>query len=420
MIAKRKDLEKLFIICILTAFTGQIYLNPFASGFRFSFSVTALSLMLIFFKDMSIMTATNAVGVSIFLFRTFVYLIGNPEAEIASAITLYAPGAIFYFLYGILFEMLRVREKLGKGEQIILFLWLCDSISNIIEVAVRKSRIDHPFEIVVLALILMGLMRSIITVVVYEVINYYMHRYEREQKERKYKELILFMASLKSEVFFLRKSIVDIEEAMRRSYRLYERLQDRDLKDEALLVAKDIHEVKKDYIRVVSGIEKTLSEEDRSLYMSVKEIYHIIKDNTEKLIAMNEKRILLRFKYQQNFSTRDFYQLISVLNNLITNAIDAIDESGMISITQEISGKSCLFKVKDNGKGIDDSDLDLIFEPGFSTKYNPVTGEMSTGIGLTHAKHIVEKHFSGQLEASSLKDGWTTFTIQIPLSNFTE
>ncbi|WP_330602847.1 ATP-binding protein [Anaerosolibacter carboniphilus] len=415
----RKKLEKLFIICILTAFTGQIYLNPFSSGFRFSFSVSALSLMLIFFKDIPIMTATNAVGISIFLFRTFVYLIGNPGADISSAVILYAPGAIFYFLYGILFQMLNVRDKSGKGENIILSLWLCDSISNIIEVAVRKSRIDHPFEIVVLVLILMGLMRSIITIAVYEVINYYMHRYEREQKDRKYKELILFMASLKSELFFLRKSIVDIEEAMRRSYRLYEQVQDRELKDEALMVAKDIHEVKKDYIRVVSGIEKTLSEEDKSLYMSVKEIYHIIKDNTEKLIEMNEKNILLRFKYQQNFITRDYYQLISVLNNLIINAIDAIEETGIISITQEVSGKTCLFKVRDNGKGIDKSDLDLIFEPGFSTKFNPVTGEMSTGIGLTHVKHIIEKHFSGHLEVSSSKDGGTTFTIQIPLSNIT-
>lgn len=420
MIANRKNLEKIFILCVLTAFTGQIYLNPFASGFRFSFSVSALSLMLIFFKDISVMAATNAVGVSIFLFRSFVYLLGNPEADIASAVTLYAPGAIFYVLYGILFELLSVRDKLGRGEQIILSLWLCDSISNIIEVAVRKSRIDHPFEIVVLVLILMGLMRSIITIIAYEVINYYMHRYEREQKDRKYKELILFMASLKSELFFLRKSIVDIEEAMRRSYRLYEQVQDKTLKDEALMVAKDIHEVKKDYIRVVSGIEKTLSEEDKSLYMNLKEIYYIIKDNTEKLIQVNHKNIYMRFNYQKNFITKDYYQLISILNNLITNAIDAIDEVGVIRITQEIHGENCLFKVQDNGKGIDKSDLDIVFEPGFSTKFNPITGEMSTGIGLTHVKYIVENHFGGQLQVNSSKNVGTTFTIQIPCSKITE
>jgi two-component system sensor histidine kinase YcbA len=362
------------------------------------------------------MAATNAVGVSIFLFRSFVYLLGHPEADIASAVILYAPGAIFYVLYGILFELLSVRDKLRKGEHIILSLWLCDSISNIIEVAVRKSRIDHPFEIVVLVLILMGLMRSIITTIAYEVINYYMHRYEREQKDRKYRELILFMASLESELFFLRKSSVDIEEAMKRSYRLYEQLQDKYLKDEALMVAKDIHEIKKDYIRVVSGIEKTLSEEDKSLYMNLKEIYQIIKANTEKLIVMNQKQIILRFKFQQNFITRDYYQLISILNNLIINAIDAIEETGIISISQETSGSYCFFKVLDNGEGIDESDIDLVFEPGFSTKYNAITGEMSTGIGLTHVKHIVERHFDGRLEVSSSEDGGTTFTIQIPFS----
>jgi two-component system sensor histidine kinase YcbA len=104
---------------------------------------------------------------------------------------------------------------------------------------------------------------------------------------------------------------------------------------------------------------------------------------------------------------------------LITNAIDAIEETGIISISQETSGSFCFFKVLDNGKGIDQSDIDLVFEPGFSTKYNAITGEMSTGIGLTHAKHIVERHFDGRLEVRSNKDEGTTFSIQIPFSKIT-
>lgn len=416
MVVNRKKLEKLFIVCILTAFTGQVYLNPFSSGFRFSFSVSALSLMLMYFKDISVLTATNAVGISIFFFRTFVYMLGNPEGDMATAVSLYAPGAIFYSLYGILFEMMNVRDKLNKPEQLVIALWFCDSISNIVEVVLRKNRIDHPFEGVVLAMILMGIMRSLVTLSIYYITSYYMSRYEREQKDKKYKELIFFMASLKSELFFLRKSIVDIEEAMKKSYRLYEQLQDTHLKDDALLVAKDIHEVKKDYIRVVSGIEKTLSEENENLHMSMKEIYHIIRDNTQKLIDLNGKNIHLHFHYEQNFLTGDFYQLISVLNNLILNAIEAIEDMGSIVITQEIANEDCIFKITDTGKGIDASDVDLIFEPGFSTKFNPTTGEMSTGIGLTHVKHIVENHFQGSISVSSEKGVGTIFTIHIPLS----
>ncbi len=409
-----KKVEKIFATCILTVFLGQIYLNPFSSGFRFSFSVTALSLMLLYFKDISINLATTMVGLFMFIFRSFVYIAGSTDATFAQAFEVHYPVVLFYVFFGILFDILHIREKLNKMEIFLLSLWFCDSMANIIEIALRQEVIEHPFESVILTIILTGALRSIVTLLIYSLSVYYMQRFERERKENKYRELILFISSLKTELFFLRKSITDIEDAMKRSYHLYEKLRETEQKDAALLVAKDIHEIKKDYMRVVAGLEKTLSEEHGNLSMDIKDIFAIINDNTKKLIASKDKNIILRFKYKHNFQTKEFYQLISILNNLIINAIESIDEVGIITITEEIEKTNCVFRVIDNGSGINREELEYIFEPGFSTKFNPTTGEMSTGIGLTHVKHILENHFQGEISVSSKKDAKTVFIIKIP------
>ncbi|QEK12802.1 ATP-binding protein [Crassaminicella thermophila] len=149
--------------------------------------------------------------------------------------------------------------------------------------------------------------------------------------------------------------------------------------------------------------------------MSIEEIFTIINGNTQKMLDAQDKNIILRFKCTHDFKTSQFYPLISVLNNLIMNSIEAMGEVGVITITEEIDGTDCIFQVIDNGSGIEEDDIDLVFEPGFSTKFNLVTGEMSTGIGLTHVKHIVENHFKGKICVKSEKNIKTVFRITIPM-----
>ena len=46
------------------------------------------------------------------------------------------------------------------------------------------------------------------------------------------------------------------------------------------------------------------------------------------------------------------------------------------------------FSIKDSGKGIPEEDISIIFEPGYTTKYND-KGVAATGIGLSHVKEII-------------------------------
>ncbi|QEK11336.1 ATP-binding protein [Crassaminicella thermophila] len=410
----KKRLENIFAICMITVFMGQVYFTPFSQWFRFSLAVVVLSLLLIHFKDVSIMFVSTCIAILMFLFRGLVHFIAYHEMSLLETLVRYLPVTIFYLTFGLFFEIFNIRNRLKNPMTFILYLWICDSVGNMAEAFLRSFRTNIYFEKEILTIILVGFVRSLITFFINKIILYYKNTYERGQKENKFRELLLFNARLKTELFFLRKSMVDIEDMMEKSYQLYKRLQEPELKNQALYISRNIHEIKKDYLRVVLGIEETLSEGSKSMFMSVEEIFKIIEDNTQKLINISNKNISLKHVVKDNFYTNDFYPLISILNNLIINSIDAIELMGEIIIEEERIGESYIFKITDNGIGIEEDDIDLIFEPGFTTKIDTVTGKMSTGIGLSHVKYIVENHYEGNIIVKYGKGENTTFQITIP------
>ena len=77
-------------------------------------------------------------------------------------------------------------------------------------------------------------------------------------------------------------------------------------------------------------------------------------------------------------------------------------------------GSAVRIKVQDNGPGIPAQELPHIFLPGFSTKFNEQSGELSSGVGLTHVQDIV-KQAGGQIDVQSCP-GCTVFSILLPLA----
>lgn len=114
-------------------------------------------------------------------------------------------------------------------------------------------------------------------------------------------------------------------------------------------------------------------------------------------------------------STEDYPALINpqlfdwVLENLIKNAIDAMDGEGSITFQVTDEPQHILIDVADTGKGIEKAKFKTIFEPGFSTK------RRGWGLGLSLTKRIVEEYHKGRIfvKHSELGKG-TTFRIQLP------
>jgi len=98
-----------------------------------------------------------------------------------------------------------------------------------------------------------------------------------------------------------------------------------------------------------------------------------------------------------------------VLFNLITNAVDASESGGTITIRAQVVGETLVLSVTDQGSGMSQNLLDSAKEPFMSTK----PAGKGTGLGLAISDSIVRGH-GGTLELSSKLGEGTTVTVTLP------
>ncbi|HEX8739335.1 MAG TPA: DAHL domain-containing protein [Casimicrobiaceae bacterium] len=104
-------------------------------------------------------------------------------------------------------------------------------------------------------------------------------------------------------------------------------------------------------------------------------------------------------------------QINQIFLNLITNAAQATDEHGVITlVTRMADPQHVVVEVMDNGAGIDDDVLPKIFDPFFTTK---AVGK-GTGLGLSIVYKIVEQH-GGTIRVHSRPGVGTKFTVAFPV-----
>jgi signal transduction histidine kinase len=108
----------------------------------------------------------------------------------------------------------------------------------------------------------------------------------------------------------------------------------------------------------------------------------------------------------------DVEKIISVLNNLIQNAIKFTKEGGKIELNIEEQGGKVLIKVKDTGVGIPEDDKQTIFN-AFSNSSNGTKNELGSGLGLWIVKVFTNLH-DGEVSFTSKEGKGTTFTVSIP------
>lgn len=101
-----------------------------------------------------------------------------------------------------------------------------------------------------------------------------------------------------------------------------------------------------------------------------------------------------------------------VMENLIKNAVDAMEGSGAITVSTFIDNNRACVTVTDTGKGIPRKNHKTVFNPGFTTK------KRGWGLGLALAKRIVEQYHRGRIYVSwSEPSRGTTFRIELPLQS---
>jgi two-component system sensor histidine kinase YcbA len=206
---------------------------------------------------------------------------------------------------------------------------------------------------------------------------------------------------------------------MKKAYSLYKTISENnypcELKNISLDIAKDVHEIKKDYISVIKGLEEMVGKKTDTVKMNIEDMANIIEIDVKEHIKRNKWNVGLKFVIEDNFNVKEHFYLVSILRNLIYNSMEAMGEvkNGYIEISVTKKQGDCIIVISDNGNGINEKDIEYIFNPGFSTKFNKETGDMCRGIGLAHVKGIVEDVFFGIIEVNSAVLKGTEFTIKI-------
>ena len=136
---------------------------------------------------------------------------------------------------------------------------------------------------------------------------------------------------------------------------------------------------------------------------ALSDLHSNIKNRKIKIIFTPEKLPLISF---------DRDRLLEVIINLIDNAIKYGKD--MVEINARIRNSYLIVSIKDNGKGISNSELGQLFAPFYRTKKSISKKIEGTGLGLTISKEIVESH-EGKMWVKSKFGKGSTFFFSIPL-----
>jgi signal transduction histidine kinase len=164
-------------------------------------------------------------------------------------------------------------------------------------------------------------------------------------------------------------------------------------------------------VNIVNGLRTFARSDEKDL--SVFNIHHYIDSTLLILHNKYKNRIKIEKNYGDIPEIEGYSGKISqVFMNILSNAIDAIERNGTITITSLLDTQEDKIKIsiKDSGMGIPESDLKKIFEPFYSTK---ITGE-GMGLGLSITFSIIKEH-KGDIDVKSSINEGTEFILTLPI-----
>lgn len=403
-----EDVRMRTLLCAaVVGVSAPFYFTPLDGEFRLSLGVLVMgTLVLAWNRDHAFEVCTLSgfftIGARILIDLMFGH-------SLLSSLQDHTATLAFYLVYGGMCSILLKKED----TTLMLLLKLCcaDILGNMTESLFRVELSPS----ILIAIATAGLFRALLSVAFSEV--FAAHRLYVLQNERqlRYDRICLLLSQVRVENFYLQKTTTEIDRIMRLSFALYDANRDKpEVREQALEISRSIHEVGKDTRRVRQGLEAMISGVEQQR-MTLSEIMRILSENTQHMLSPFQGKLTASFDVTIDFYVGQCYGLLAVLNNLITNALDACNGSGHVEITARAEGEQAIFTVRDNGSGIDPELLPYIFNPGFTTKFDSETGHASTGIGLNHVQNLVQ-HLGGIVNIESEYGSYTLFTITIPIS----
>jgi two-component system, sensor histidine kinase YcbA len=410
---------QILLVSAGTAVAGEFKINPFDGDiFRIGLGSSVFLLFLLLFRHLPYIVTGIATGIFVLLFRTMLDMAAGDGMAALQILGRHCSAMVYYIVFALCMSL--IKRRLDTFHPLVLggVAALIDLMSNEMELVTRMLLLGtssfHMSEWTYLMAIAM--LRTYFTTGIYSSISVSQMRIIQKEQTRRIEQMLGFGSGLYGEVFYLRKSIDTLENVTLNSYELYRSLKEDGLEPpqtrQVLDITQQIHEVKKDSQRILAGLIKLVDREVTG-DMPLSGIIRFTVKSNAKYAEMLGKRISFGHHISPDYTTDHYIPLLTLLNNLTANAVEAIKEQGTVSLGAYEKGEFTVFTVTDSGGGVKERDREHLFEPGFTTKFDE-EGVAATGIGLSHVRDIVES-FGGEIAVgAALYTGGAMFTVKIP------
>lgn len=410
---------QILLVAAVTAVAGEFKINPFDGDiFRIAMGSSAFLLFLLLMRQLPYILTGCATGLVVLLFRTAMDMVEGSGLTVEQSLSSHFSAMIYYMMFGALMHVIKSRIDTFHPLVLGAVAALIDLLSNEMELLTRLIVLDSAtFRLNEWTyLMAIAVLRTYFTTGVYSSIAVSQLRIrEREQHERT-QQMLGFGSGLYGEVFYLKKSIGTLELVTLNSFELYSKLKDGAgtgrYSRQVLDITQQLHEVKKDSQRILAGLVK-LVEREVNGDMPLSGILQFAVKSNAKYAEMLGKEIKFHSRITSDYTTDSYIPLLTLLNNLTANAVEVIQGTGSIHLNAYEQDGMTILTVTDSGTGIGKRDLDLLFEPGFTTKFDE-EGIAATGIGLSHVRDIVNM-FEGSITVQPVSPtGGAMFQIMVP------
>lgn len=416
--AQKNALFQILIVAAGTAIAGEFKFNPFDGDlFRIGLGSSAFLLFLLLMRQLPYALTGLVTGVFVLMFRIGLDRLQEPALSLIDSLQRHGSAMVYYVVFALCMRLIKSRIDTFHPLILGLLAAMVDLISNEMELLARLVAGGTPsFRLGDWAyLMAVAMLRTYFTTGLYSSVSVYKLRAVQGEQNRRIEQMLGFGSGLYGEVFYLRKSIDTLEQVTLDSYSLYNRLKE-DAQDahgrKVLDITQRIHEVKKDSQRILAGLVRLVDREDTA-DMPLSGIIRFTLKSNAKYAELLGKSVFFSHNVMDDYATPDYIPLLTLLNNLTANAVESIRESGSVTLDVYEQGGITVFSVSDTGRGIDKRDMELLFEPGFTTKFNE-EGVAATGIGLSHVRDIVDMYGGEIVIVPSARGKGTLFQVKIP------
>ena len=249
----------------MTTIASEIKVVPFnGEDFRFGLGSVTFFLLILIRPPVSVIRTGLVTGITVVGFRILVDIVFD-DVVLFTSFKSHLPAFLFYFLFALGLHIIKIEKY--KVFPLILGIWaaLFELIGNGAERLLRywllnQGNLDFR-DIALLGGV--ALFRSYFVVGLYSSITI------SEQKKRM-QEMLEVGSELYAETLYLQKSMNHIEQITASSHDLYRKLKKKELHQlsvQALHIAQEIHEVKKDSQRILSGLTKITVRKKEDLFL---------------------------------------------------------------------------------------------------------------------------------------------------------